>query len=266
MAVKQASTSQIPLQKRLSFKFALLFLGTFLAVFFIGAVYDVFSQFRESSTAEATLAAQPEPIVIDPKLQADLAKVMAFDTIPSETAVSDPFVDRSGISGSISTTGGTPSTQASIKGTTGSATTAGMLTKGGSTPTIAGSVSNLSPASENTKMRYDAWQKANLNADGMPNPRIFAVEDLVPVGIVSGGRGTDEVMLLSLSLCRTFSFPAGTEFYDAYLTNVSRDFVIFNLKGLPRAVTKSYSTTALCETKEETQAVTSADQPKPPGY
>jgi hypothetical protein len=263
MPTRQTLSPQIPIRKRLSFRLALLFIGTFLALFFIGAVYDVFSQFRERSEAEAALAAQPEPIVIDPKLQADLAKVMAFDTTPSDVAVSDPFIDRSGISSNAPV-----AVQASLNGKSGSSTTSTSPSGTGTTQTVVGTTggNNLSPASESTKNRYDAWQKANAYATGTPDPRVFAIEDLVPVGLVSGGRGSDEVMVLSLSLCETFSFPVGTEFYDGYLSSMNRDFVMFSLKGLPRTLTKSFSTAAPCENKQDTQAVNSTEPAKTPSY
>lgn len=267
MPTSNASSPKLPLQKRLSFKLLLLFLGTFLVVFFVGAVYDVFSQFRDKSNAEATMAAQPEPIVIDPKLQSELAKVMSYDAEPNDVAVTDPFIDRTGISNSAMATGGRiVATQASASGTAGStaATTGGRITTGG-TQVTTGGTSTLSPASESTKERYDAWNKNRLYAQEIPPPGIFSVEDLVPVGVVSGGRGADEVMLLSLSLCQTVSYPVGTEFYDGYLTGMTREAVMFNLKKVMRTVTKSYTTAAPCENKQDSQVATTEPE-KSPGY
>jgi len=266
MPTANALSPKLPLQKRLSFKLLLLFLGTFLVVFFVGAVYDVFSQFRDKSNAEATMAAQPEPIVIDPKLQTDLAKVMSYNAEPNDVAVTDPFVDRTGISNSAMATGGRiAATQASAGGTTGSAagTAVGRIT--GGTQVTTGGTTALSPASESTKERYDAWNKNRLYAQEIPPPGIFSVEDLVPVGIVSGGRGADEVMLLSLSLCQTVSYPIGTEFYDGYLTGMTREAVMFNLKKVLRTVTKSYTTAAPCENKQDSQVATTEPE-KSPNY
>jgi hypothetical protein len=266
MPTVNGSSPNLPIQKRLSFKLALLFLGTFLAVFFIGAVYDVFSQFREKSDAEATMASQPAPIVIDPKLQDELSKVMSYDTAPNDAAVSDPFIDHTGISNSAMANGRIVTTQASVTGNSGGTTSPAVSRIIGGTQVTTGTTAPLSPASESTRERYDAWKKNSLYQQEIPDPRIFAVEDLVPVGIVSGGRGADEVMLLSLSLCQTISYPVGTEFYDGFLSGMTRETVMFNLKNLRRTVIKSFSTASPCENKQDTQAVASAEPGKTPGY
>ena len=266
MPTTNASSPKLPLQKRLSFKLLLLFLGTFLVVFFVGAVYDVFTQFRDKSNAEATMASQPAPTAIDPKLESELSKVMSFNPEPNDVAVTDPFVDRTGISNSaMASSGRIAATQASVSGTAGSTTSAtgGRIT--GGTQITSGGTTALSPASESTKERYDAWNKNRLYAQEVPPPGIFAVEDLVPVGVVSGGRGADEVMLLSLSLCQTVSYPVGTEFYDGYLTGMTREAVMFNLKKVMRTVTKSYTTASPCENKQDSQVAT-AEPEKSPGY
>lgn len=266
MAATNGSSPKLPLQKRLSFKLLLLFLGTFLIVFFVGAVYDVFSQFRDKSNAEATMAAQPAPTAIDPKLESELSKVMSFDPEPNDVAVTDPFVDRTGISNSaMANASRIVATQASAggTGTSTAVTTVGRITGGQLTT---GGTAALSPASESTKQRYDSWNTNRLYAQEIPPPGIFSVEDLVPVGIVSGGRGADEVMLLSLSLCQTFSYPVGTEFYDGVLAGMTREAVMFNMKKVLRTVTKSYSTAAPCESKQDTQAVASAEPDKTPSY
>ena len=59
------------------------------------------------------------------------------------------------------------------------------------------------------------------------DPRIFAIDDLLPVGIVDGGNGQQEVMFYSEAAQRTVSFPIGTVFYDGWLSELRPEGVVF---------------------------------------
>jgi len=59
------------------------------------------------------------------------------------------------------------------------------------------------------------------------DPRIFAIEDLLPVGIVDGGNGNQEVMFYSEAACRTVSFVPGTSFFDGRLSELRPEGVVF---------------------------------------
>ena len=95
------------------------------------------------------------------------------------------------------------------------------------------------------KSRYDDWQDRQKRGEFVqPESEVLAVEDLIPVGFASGGERGAEVMLFSLSLCRTFTFPAGTRFFDGYLNGFDQNEVVFMFQnGLRR---KSYSTAETC--------------------
>ena len=72
------------------------------------------------------------------------------------------------------------------------------------------------------------------------------MEDLVPVGYASGGDRPDEVMLFSVSLCRTFSFPVGTRFFNGTLNSFDQREVLFLFQNGIRS--KSYSASGECQT------------------
>jgi hypothetical protein len=60
-------------------------------------------------------------------------------------------------------------------------------------------------ASENTKQRYAAWLGRAETGEISLDPRVFAVDDLLPVGVVDGGNGQQEVLFYSEAAARTFS-------------------------------------------------------------
>jgi hypothetical protein len=205
--------------------------------FFIGwLVYDIFNSLLETQRAEANLPNQPTVIEIDPKIETDLAKVLASDDLPETAVVSDPFNDKSGISGVTKatanltassppqTSGGTvqtvnPQTQRNPS----RQTVAGLNTGGGNSNNFP----NFVPP-ENTKTRLTTWERAGrFSISGEPEPQIFAIEDLIPVGVVSGGDLKQEVIFYSQAADRTLSFPVGTRFFDAWLMEVRTDGVVF---------------------------------------
>ena len=65
-------------------------------------MYSIFSAVVEKRLADAEVQVQAVAVVIDPKIQTELTKAMAFDVMPTEVAVLDPFVDRTGISNTSS--------------------------------------------------------------------------------------------------------------------------------------------------------------------
>ena len=61
------------------------------------------------------------------------------------------------------------------------------------------------------------------------------MDDLLPVGLVDGGNGQQEVLFYSEAVARTFSFPAGTRFFDGWLSEITPQGVVFawnNDRGL----------------------------------
>jgi hypothetical protein len=102
----------------------------------------------------------------------------------------------------------------------------------------------MAPAYD-VKARYDDWIARQKRGEFVgPESEVLSVQDLVPVGYASGGDRGEEVMLLSVALCRTFSFSAGTRFWDGWLNGFNQNEVVFTFQdGIRR---KSYSATDQC--------------------
>lgn len=205
-------------------KLLAIFGGAFL--FFLAAfvVMDLFSSYSERAAITARAGNQPAPIVIDPKLADELAKVLATNDTAAGAVpdMHDPFVDRAGLSGTV----GVAATQASSSSTTASNGTPNKINVGGGGSTQA---VVAAPPVPTTVDRYHDWlAQAAGNPDLKLDPRIFAITDLMPVGIVDGGNGPQEVMFVSESAGKYFSFPVGTLFFDGWLTEIRPEGVVFS--------------------------------------
>lgn len=216
---------------RLSVKSLMLFIATFLIAFLALWAYGVSTSYLEASIAEAAMPQTSQPVVIDPNLRNELSQVMATSTATTEqVAIKDPFNDRSGlaginavqraIAGTATTTGG--SGAASDGRSTTVAGTSGGQSGRGSAP-----AGPLLSASEATKQRYAAWLGRAETGEIPLDPRVFSVDDLLPVGVVDGGNGQQEVLFYSEAAARTFSFPIGTLFYDGWLSELRPEGVVF---------------------------------------
>jgi len=203
--------------------FALSFIG--FAILFFG--YEVFAAFGQDRAAELPTDPRASSIVIDPKIESELAKVLDTDMSATTADIKDPFNDRGGLTGAVkagamqgqSTAGGTGSAAA---GSTASET----ATAAGRTAAVSSQPPPLS-ALDATKQRYAKWlEQVDLNGDVPLDPRIFAIEDLLPVGIVDGGSGQQEVMFYSEAAGRTLSFPLGTLFSNGWLSELRPEGVV----------------------------------------
>lgn len=236
----------IPMKDRLSTRLGLLFVGTFLAVFVILAGWTMLGTISDRRQVAAQSEVATPVIVIDPKIQTDLAKAMAFDAIPASAEIQNPFVDRAGIGSNVVVSSAPAASQSGSSGS--SATTASGTTTGGM-PQSQGSFAQVAPSvmvsSYDVKARYDDWIDRQKRGEVVgPESEVLSVEDLVPVGFASGGDRADEVMLYSAALCRTFSFPAGTRLLDGWLNGFDQSEVVFTFQnGIRR---KSYSITETC--------------------
>jgi len=223
---------------RLSSKLAGLFGFSLVAFFIVFFAYDLLSSFVESSAARATVNEQTTPIVIDPRIANDLAKVLSLDSSPNSEDVKDPFSDRGGLSGSVSASASAGAQQSKATATSGlaaSSDTRGSVASGNK----AGNVANAPTSSpvESTKQRYDTWlSQTGVNGDVPLDPRLFAIEDLLPVGIVDGGNGQQEVMFFSEAAGKTLSFPLGTMFFDGWLAELRPEGVVFGSNDDRRTV------------------------------
>ena len=213
----------MPKKSRLGLKLAALFAMTLMVVVGGGFFYDIFGSIVERSLSDAA-ADQPASVVIDPKLKTELNKVLSFETASDNVAISDPFVDRAGLSAALNKTG---ATQASASNATPGSTAAVTASKGGSTQTI----TMVKAQPPDPKQLFQGWVEKQSSGNQGPVSEALMVNDLVPIGFSSGGAGQDEVVLYSLSLCRSFSFPLGAHFYDGFLRAFNRQEVLFMTGG-----------------------------------
>lgn len=216
---------------RLSLKLAGLFAISFVLFFVLFFAYDLLSSFTESAAMAGQVNEQTTPMVIDPKIESDLAKVLSYDTNSDPEDVKDPFNDRGGLSNTVaaSTASGVVQSTPTATGKPGVASVSGGGSGvAGRTGTDTSSAAVASPI-EATKQRYDSWMgRSGINGDVPIDPRIFAIEDLLPVGIVDGGNGQQEVMFYSEAAGKTLSFPLGTMFFDGWLTELRPEGVVFS--------------------------------------
>src|SRR5215213_4016412 len=181
----------------------------------------------------AAVADQTAPIVIDPKIADELAKVLVQDESANVLEVSDPFIDRTGLSATVTNAsfGGSTTVASQAGGSKPNSTTPGKIQTitgaGGGNGGANSSASAILPV-DSTKQRYDSWLgQAALNPDLKLDPRIFSIADLLPVGIVDGGVENQEVMFISKAAGKTVSFPVGTLLYDGWLREIRPEGVVF---------------------------------------
>ena len=243
------SSLKAPGHDRLGLKLALLFAGTFLAVLLLIVVWTLFTNLISSRRGADEADVQSPEFTIDPRIQTDLAKAMAFDAIPASPEVQNPFIDRAGIGTNIAVT--PPTVNAAAKVVSGAAPTGTGSSASGTNritniPGVRTTLQNATaPEVDNTRARYEDWltrQRAGYLAG--PESETLEVDDLVPVGFADGGDRGVEVILFSISLCRTFSYPVGTRFFNGTLSEIKPQEVVFAVPdGMRR---KSYSVERPC--------------------
>ncbi len=241
----------MPARDRLSMRLGLLFVVLFLGVSILLVAWTMFATLADRRQAEGASDVVAPVIVIDPKIQTELSKALAFDALPAATEVHNPFLDRAGLSGVViagaASPGRSPASVSSVTQVAGSSGSVGGSGVGASALNMAsqsgpGSV----PQSYDVAWRYADWlEKAKRGEFVGPESEVLAVEDLVPVGFASGGDRAQEVMLFSPTLCRTFSFPSGTRFYNGSLYGFDAKEVVFAYQNGLRS--KSYSNTEPCQ-------------------
>lgn len=251
MANKNMMTPVLPIKDRVGPRLAVLFAAAFAFVFLSGVIYQVFSAVVESRQADSELVVQPAPIVIDPKIQTELTKAIAFDVMPDDVVVQDPFIDRGGISGAVTASSGIAAVRTASSNVAGGVGASAARPAQGSVTTIVPGTTVAAAAAVDAKTRYKNWEdRQNAGEFAGPESEALGVEDLVPVGFVSGGDGYPEVMLFSLALCRTFSFPAGTHFANGWMSSISQQEVVFTVDRTIRR--KSFARPEPCEDDSKT--------------
>lgn len=253
--VSSQTKSKAGLMDRLSVKVTALLLGTFVFVFLILLAYSLFVSTVEQKLAESNLPAQAVVEDIDPKIEQNLSSVVESSESDEEKrpVAKDPFLDRGGISGLVKGSGGSFSPLNRFS--SGRNPASSSVASAGSTPRKSTGKSNteinrssissssngrapVKPKELSTKDRLQIWeQRARFGDMSAPSPTIFAITDLIPVGVVDGGSGEKEVIFFSESANKTFSFPVGTRFYDGWLVNILDEGVVFSDGGKMRPVT-----------------------------
>lgn len=222
---------------RLWLKLAGLFVLSFLGFAIVFFAYEIFIAFGQDKAAGLPADTKAASIVIDPKIETELAKVLDTNTAANMADIKDPFSDRAGLSG-VAAARAKQTTQAvSAAGTTASGSNASATTAvSGNAGAGAANPPPISPI-EATKQRYAKWlERLEINGDEPLDPRIFAVEDLLPVGIVDGGSGQQEVMFYSEAAGKTLSFPIGTLFSNGWLSELRPEGVVFTSNDDRRTV------------------------------
>jgi hypothetical protein len=240
--------SQAPYKYRLGIMLTGLFLAGFLAVVLVGLVLDLFASLREGQQANEELAVQQTVVVIDPKLAGELAKAKNFENTQNLADLRDPFQDRAGLSQTEAGRAAVAQNNRAGTGTTPAPAgkTVAVIPPKGTTPGPGtGRQTNVAPETvivkEDTSVRLARRDEDIRNGKEVrPINEYLAIEDLLPVGSVSGGSGQDEIMLYSQAADQTFSFALGTPFYDGWLTGLKPEGPVFIFPGSSQTMTKSW--------------------------
>jgi len=221
---------------RVALKLAGLTALAFAFFFIVFFAYELLSSVADRSAAAMMPTEEARPLTVDPKIADDLAKVLA-ESAPFSQEVKDPFSDRGGLGGKA-TSGSNGATQP--PSTAGGPMTPGPATGAGgkgSTATTVAPPSSAPIIADATKQRYNNWlAQMGLAGDIPLDPRVFSIEDLLPVGIVDGGSGQQEIMFYSQAIDKTVSFPVGTMFFDGWLTELRPEGVVFSSNDDRRTV------------------------------
>ena len=244
MQTVRTVNAKSPARERLGLKLTLLFVGSFLGVLLVFVVWTVFSNLVESRRNVDAAEVQTPPFTIDPKIESDLAKAMSFDAVPAAIEVQNPFIDRAEIGTNITVTAS--NANAAVNNASSPKAVNGGPTRTVTVPGARPVASNImAPETDNTKARYEDWinrQRAGYLAG--PESETLGVDDLVPVGYADGGDRGVEVILYSISLCKTFSYPVGTQFFNGTLSAINTSEVVFAVQnGIRR---KSYTVEQPC--------------------
>lgn len=220
---------------RLWLKVAGLSVISFVLALIAFLAYGMLNSFSESSAPGAE-SNSVTAIVIDPKIENDLTQVLASEAEPAPNRVNDPFMDRGGLSNTVTASTAAASQQPSVAATksplsgtvTGRGSTAGSVI----TPSNNSALQDVASAVA-TRARHESWEKGEGQYQNRrPESEVFAINDLIPIGYSSGGTGVDELMLYSQALCKTISVSVGAHFLNAWLYSFNQDEVVFNVNNV----------------------------------
>lgn len=271
-------SSSKPVKSRLGLKIAGLFLATFLTVFMALFFLDLLKTLGEGKIIDAATASQPAATAIDPKLETELAKVLEQTDSQTTADIKNPFADSTGISGQYkaTTASSVTSPTTAVDGRTANQPGNQVAAQKNQSPqqqqqTVTGkilppspTVNPLQPQIDTRARLQEREERLRLNMDPGPESSAYAIDDLLPVGVVSGGDGKDEVMFYSEATCRVVSFPVGARFYDGWFESRRDEGVVFaffdqfrtkRMRGWGRSVKEGCSQSLLEQTSPN-QALT----------
>lgn len=211
-------------------KLLAVFLLTIFFVFVVGWIYDLLSEGIASQEIEATQAAGKPVLVIDPNIEKELAKVLENEFEPLDSALRDPFSDRSNLSDvTAARFASLPTRDQLAAGQTSGAGKTGAGGQGAGQGVAAGEKDEpkIDIARETAAGIERRWAAIRAGLDPGPESAVFFIDDLLPVGMVSGGNAPPEVLMYSITMKRTYSFRAGAAFRDGWLATWRSDGVAF---------------------------------------
>ena len=240
-------------------KILALFVLTFFVVFVAGWIYDLFNENFEAQQLETAPTASQPVLTVDPNIEKELAKVLEYETDQPDLDLKDPFSDRSNLSDtSALTLSALPSRDQLATNVSSGA--GGASGGGGSNSSKASAeTEKKEPPIDIAKVTFEAVKarEAAIRAGRNPGPEsaIFFIDDLLPVGMVSGGSAPPEVLMYSISMKKTYSFPAGASFRDGWLATWRSDGVAFGDATKGGAIFLKPWSTSLGEAGDSKQVV-----------
>lgn len=204
---------------KIGLKTAAIFVAGFVVFLILLFAWDLL---MSPSPAAQDAGATVDVSSIDPKLEGELRKAIDFEGFNVPSDVKNPFSDNAGLAEAANAAGAT---------TPGTTPGAQPGTTPGASGTKPGETKAPDPVAE-TKERYEERQrKLRMGLAVGPESEVFAIDDLMPVGAVSGGSGRQEVMFFSRALNRTVSFPLGARVFDGWIAEVRSQGVMFVIDG-----------------------------------
>jgi hypothetical protein len=264
-------SSSKPVKSRLGLKLAALFTGTFLIVS-IGLLFiDLLASMADRLVIDAAVSNQPAVTAIDPKIEADLAKVLETSDVQKTAEIKNPFADQTGISEKFDPAASSTQPASAVKTAANPAALnnpqRNLLQQNLAARTVQPAQTVKTEPQMDTKTRLQIREeRIRLGQDGGPEGAVYSIDDLLPVGVVGGGDGKDEVMFYSEAACRVVSFPVGTQFFDGWFDSLRPEGVVFGffdqyrtmrMRAWGRSVKQGCSQSNFSETNLLNQAETS---------
>lgn len=236
-----------------------IFLVTFLLVFVLGWIWDIFAEQAQRTVLRSSPQAAQTALTVDPNIEKELANALATDENVSDANLKDPFSDRSNLSNATAARYSAIPSRDQLTTQT-SANGSGQASRNNSSGGTSGAAASekekkIDIAKETREAMLRRQSRLRSGIDPGPESAIFFIDDLLPVGMVSGGNKAPEVLLYSITLQKTFSFPAGATFRDGWLATWRSDGVAFGDATRNGAIFLKPWTSAINGSGEDTKVV-----------